>query len=107
MVRRDAGWLGLGSWPGCFLLFVLFLGEPCGELGWRDDAESGVHAVVACAAELGAEDRVGSGDGRGEVEMDGLAGEGVLLEAHLGDGEAVNDVLGIEPEVYLAAGRED
>ena len=62
---------------------------------------------MAGAAELGAEDGVGAGGGRGEVEVDGLTGEGVLLEAHLGDGEAVDDVLGVEAEVDLAVGGED
>ena len=86
---------------------LLFCGEPCGELiGW-EDAEGCVHAVVAEAAELGAEDRVGAGGGGGEVEVDGLAGNGVLLEAHLGDGEAVDDVLGVETQVYFAVGGED
>jgi hypothetical protein len=45
--------------------------------------------------------------GGGEVDVDGLAGDGVLLEAHLGDGEAVDDVLGVEAEVDLAVGGED
>jgi hypothetical protein len=58
---------------------------------------------VAEAAELGAEDRIGAGGGGGEVEMDGLAGDGVLLEAHLGDGEAMDDVLSVEAKVYFAA----
>lgn len=72
-----------------------------------DYAEGGVHAVVAGAAELGAEDGVGSGGGGGEVEMNGLAGDGVLLETHLGDGEAVDDVLSVEAEIDLAVGGED
>ena len=62
---------------------------------------------MAEAAELGAEDGVGAGGGGGEVDVDGLAGDGVLLEAHLGDGEAVDDVLGVEAEVYFAVGGED
>jgi hypothetical protein len=82
-------------------------GEPgCELVGWEDE-EGGVHAVVAETAELSAEDGVGSGGGRGEVEVDGLTGDGVLLEAHLGDGEAVDDVLGVEVEVDLAVGGED
>ncbi len=72
-----------------------------------DDAEGGVHAVVAEAAELGAEDGVGAGGGGGEVDVDGLAGDGVLLEAEFGDGEAVDDVLGVEAEVYLAVCGKD
>jgi len=62
---------------------------------------------VAKTAELGAEDGVGAGGGGGEVEVDGLAGDGVLLEAHLGDGEAVDNVLGVEAEVDLAVGRKE
>ena len=55
--------------------------------GGGEDAEVGGHAEVAEAAELGAEDGVGAGLGdRGEVEVDGLAGDGVLFEAHGGDG---------------------
>ena len=95
------GWRVAGSW-GRFVC-----GEPCCELvGW-EDAEGGVHAVVAEAAELGAEDGVGAGGGGGEVDVDGLAGDGVLFEAHLGDGEAVDDVLGAEAEVDFAVGGED
>ncbi len=74
---------------------------------WGEDAEGGVHAVVAEAAELGAEDRVGSGGGGGEVDVDGLAGDGVLFEAELGDGETVDDVLGVEAEIYFAVGGEN
>ena len=61
---------------------------------------------MAEAADLGAEDGVGAGRGGGEVDVDGLAGDGVLLEAHLGDGEAVDDVLRAEAEVDLAVGGE-
>jgi len=62
---------------------------------------------VAEAAELGAEDGVGSGDGGGEVDVDSLAGDGVLFETELGDGEAVDDVLGAEGKVNLAVCGED
>ena len=82
-------------------------GLPCGEFVAGEDAEGGVHAVVAEAAELGAEDGVGAGGGGGEVDVDDLAGDGVLFEAQLGDGEAVDDVLGVEAEVYFAVGGED
>src|ERR1700677_1640718 len=96
-----AGWLGLASWLGRFLLVR---DQPCIELLGGDDAQGCVHAVVAEAAELRAEDRISARDGRGEVKMDGLAGNGVLLEAHLGNGEAVDDVLCFEAEVDLAVG---
>jgi hypothetical protein len=75
-----------------------------GELSWWKDAQASVHAVVTETAELGAEDGVSSGGGRGEVDVDGLAGNGVLFEAHLGDGEAVDDVLGPEAKVYFPVG---
>ena len=70
--------------------------QPDVEVGGREDAEGGQHAVVAEAADLGAEDGVVAGDFGGEVDVGGLAGDGVLLDAHLGDGEAVDDVLGSE-----------
>ncbi len=66
-----------------------------------------MHPVVAGTAELGAENGVGSRCGGSEVEVDGLAGNGVLLEAHLGYGETVNNILGPEAEVYLAVNGED
>ena len=78
-----------------------------GELLWWKDAEVGVHAVVSEAAELGAEDGVSAGSDGDEVDVDGLSGNGVLLEAHLGDGEAVDDVLGAEAEVDFAVGGKD
>ena len=56
---------------------------------------------------MGAEDRVGAGSCGREVDVNGLAGDGVLLEAKLGDGEAVDDVLRVEAEVYFAVGGED
>ena len=62
---------------------------------------------MAHAADLGAEDGVVAGGLGGEVDVGGLAGDGVLLEAHLGDGEAVDDVLGAEGEVDFAVGGED
>lgn len=66
---------GLVSWSDRFL----FGREPSGEVDGREDAEVSVHSEVSGSAELGAEDGVGAGDGWGEVEMDGLAGDGVLL----------------------------
>jgi hypothetical protein len=81
--------------------------QPGSEIRRSDDAEGGVHAVVAEAAELGAEDRVGSGSGGGEVDVNDLAGNSVLFEAQLGDGEAVDDVLSVEAEVYFAIGGQD
>ena len=62
---------------------------------------------MAEAAELGAEDSVGAGGGGGEVDVDGLAGDGVLLEAEFGDGEAVDDVLGTERKVNFAVRGEN
>ena len=85
----------------------MVFGEPGGEGRLGQDAQGGVHAVVAEAAELGAEDGVGTGVGRGEVDVLRRAGKGVLLEAHLGDGEAVDDVLGAEAKIDLAAGGEN
>ena len=71
-------WLGLGVGG--------FLGsEPGVEVGGRQDAQGGEHAVVAEAADLGAEDGVVAGSLGGEVDVGGLAGDGVLLDAHLGD----------------------
>ena len=56
---------------------------------------------------MGAEDSVGAGGGGGEVDVDGLAGDGVLLEAEFGDGEAVDDVLGTERKVNFAVRGEN
>jgi hypothetical protein len=81
--------------------------QPGVEVGGWEDAQGGEHAVVAEAADLGAEDGVVAGGFGGEVDVGGLAGDGVLLEAHLGDGEAVDDVLGAEGEVDFAVGGED
>jgi hypothetical protein len=41
------------------------------------------------------------------LDVEGLAGDGVLFDAELGDGEAVDDVLGVEAEVDFAVGGED
>ena len=62
---------------------------------------------MAETAELGAEDGVGAGCGGCEVDVHGLAGDGVLFEAELGDGEAVDDILRVEAEVDFAVGWED
>jgi hypothetical protein len=59
---------------------------------------------VAEAAELVAEDGVVARGGGGEVEVCELAGQSVLLEAELGDGEAVDDIVRAEGEVDLAVG---
>ena len=87
------------------------VGEPGGEGVRGKDAEVGGHAEVAEAAELGAEDGVGAGSGGGEVNVDVLTvagvGHGVLFEAEGGDGEAVNDILGVEAKVDLAACGKD
>ena len=55
--RLRVDWVGV---MGCGRLF--FCGQPCGEFVGREDAEVGVHAVVAEAADLGAEDGVGAGE---------------------------------------------
>jgi hypothetical protein len=81
--------------------------QPCGEFGGGKDPESSVHAVVAEAAELGAENGVGAGGGGGEVDVEALTRNGVLLEAELGDGEAVDDVLSVEPEIDFAVRGKD
>ena len=62
---------------------------------------------MAETADLRAEDGVVAGALGREVDVLCLAGDGVLLQAHLGDGEAVDDVDGAEGEVDLAAGGED
>ena len=62
---------------------------------------------MAGAAELGAEDGVGSGYGGGEVDVNVFAGYGVLLEPQGGDTEAVDDVLSVKVEVDLAVGGQD
>ena len=45
--------------------------QPCGEFGGCEDAEGGGHAVMAEAADLGAEAGVGSGGYGSEVEIRG------------------------------------
>ncbi len=82
-------------------------GAPGFEVGLRFDAQVGGHAEVTEAADLGAEDGVSSGCGGSEVDVDGLSGDCVLLEAEGGDGEAVHDILGAEPEVDFTASGED
>jgi len=62
---------------------------------------------VAQAADLGAEDGVGAGGGWGEVDVEGLTGDGVLFEAQLGDRETMDDVLCGKAEIYFAVGGED
>ena len=66
-----------------------------------------MHTVVAETADLGAEDGVGAGDFGGEVDVIVLAGDCVLLDAHLRDGKAVNNVLGTEGKVDFVAGGKD
>ena len=39
--------------------------------------------------------------------MQGEAGDGVLLKAHAGDEESVDDVLGAQAEIDFAAGGEN
>ena len=81
--------------------------KPFDELFWSNDAEGGIHAVVAEATELGAEDCVGARGGGSEVDVDDLAGDSVLLKAEFGDGEAVDDILSVEAEVYFVVCRKD
>ncbi len=81
--------------------------EPVVEVCGGQHAQDGLHAVVAEAADLGAEDGVVAGKFRREVDVLRLAGDGVLLEAELGDGEAVDDIDGAQSEVDLAAGGKD
>ena len=69
--------------------------------------EIGLHPVVAGAAELSAEDSVRSRLHWCEVDVQGLAGKGILLEAHLGYGETVDDILSVEAQVYFAIGGKD
>lgn len=100
MRSRDSSLAGLGH--------RRFVGLEPGVEGWLgEDAEGCHHAVVAEAADLGAENGVVAGGLRGEVDVGGLAGDGVLFETHLGDGEAVDDVLSAEGEVDLAVGGKD
>src|ERR1700734_404352 len=81
--------------------------EPGDVLGLAHDAKTGLHAVVAESADLAAEDGVVAGFRGGEVEFSVHAGDGVLLEAHAGDEEAVNDVEGAEAEIDWPAGGKD
>lgn len=65
-----------------------------------------LHARVAEAADLGAEDGVIAGGGGGEVDVHLHAGDGVLLDPHAGDKEAVDDVNAADAEVGFVSGRE-
>jgi hypothetical protein len=59
-------------------------------------------------AELGAHPvDVGAGALEGEVELGGAPGEGVALEAEVGDPERVDDVDRGHPEADLGVGRDD
>ena len=59
------------------------------------------------AAELRAEDCVGTGNGRSEVYVDVLARNGILLDAQCRDREAVDHVLRVQVQVDLAVERQD
>lgn len=59
------------------------------------------------AAQLRAEDGVAAGLRRREVDVGRLAGHGVLLQAHLGYGEAVDDVLRMQREIDFASDGQD
>ena len=62
---------------------------------------------MAKAADLRAEDGVVARELRREVDVLRPAGDGVLFQAHLRDGESVDDINGAEGEVDLAARGED
>src|ERR1700733_4587472 len=66
-----------------------------------------LHAGVAESADLRTENCVVAWDGRREVDMHGHAGYGVLLEAHAGDEESVDDVDGAQLQVNFAACGQD
>ncbi len=66
-----------------------------------------MHTVVTEAADLRAEDGVCAGSFGREVDVGVLAGDGVLLDTHFGNGEAVDHVLGTEGEIDLTTGRKD
>src|SRR5689334_15724146 len=83
------------------------LGEPGVVLGLGDDPHTRLHAGVAGAAELRAEDGINAFADGSEVDVEGGPGNGVLFEAHVGDKEAVNDVDGAELEVDFAMNGKD
>ena len=95
------------SWLGLVTVAPLPAAGAIVELCGGKDAQHGLHAVVAEAADLRAEDGVVARALGREVDVLRLAGDGVLLQAHLGDGEAVDDIDGAEGEVDFAAGGED
>src|SRR3984885_16044463 len=67
-------------------------GEPCVVCRLRDDAYVRLHACMAGAADLRAEDRVKAFANRREVDVQGRAGHCVLLQPHFGYEEAVDDI---------------
>ena len=87
--------------------FRFVLGLPGFEGGGGKNPEGCGHAVVAGAADLGAEDGIVARSGRGEMDVDRLAWNCVLLETHFGDAEAVDDVLRSKAEVNFAVGWDD
>lgn len=86
------------------------VGAPGGKGSGGKNAEVGGHAEVAEPTKLSAEDRIGTRDGGGEVDVNILAmagvGDGVLFQAKGGNGEAVNYVLGVQAQIDLAIGGE-
>jgi len=81
--------------------------KPALKLNGRYDTKAGLHAGMAKAAYLGAEDGVNAGCDRGEMDMENLAGNGILFEAHRWNEEAMNDILRAEGEIDLMVYRQD
>jgi hypothetical protein len=86
---------------------LLLLLEPLVELPGGEDAQHRLHSVVAESTDLRAENGVVTGPRGREVKMLRLARDGVLLHAHLGDRETMDDIDGAEGEVDFAAGGEN
>src|SRR5580704_6350607 len=66
-----------------------------------------LHARVAQSADLRTQNRVVAWDGWREMDMHGHAGDGVLLEAHAGNEESVDDVDGAQVQVDFPARWQD
>jgi len=72
-----------------------------------NDSKARLHAGVTESANLAAEDGVVARGGGGELEAAEHTGDGVLLEAHARDEEAVNHVEGAQAQVDGAVGGQD
>jgi hypothetical protein len=79
--RRLDGWAGRGR-----------VGEPWVELGWRVDDRLGDVVGVADSADLGADDGVFAWLLGGEPALRRVAGDGVDLDAEVGDEQRMNDI---------------